>query len=580
MSLENQNSISRAAESADARINVKKEDITAKQKEALARAETDVTDKIADYKKDKSYEQIKATYVRINNGKDPESELATIQKYFDSQKASEDEALGLQLQQNASVTIGKLTELSAEMARERSTILRAEEDYDEHMAEVFGNDYLKTPTEIVAAIHDLGEIVGKQPSEKLQVYNAESESLMSNLRRTPSKFITAQVEFKYLSGGVGISDISTLIRDSFVALKGKIKDMDPASQMREFTKTYEKALNLEKIRNEVLTRVLFNKEHEEVIDGLSNTLAKGKEMVNDAAELTEEDIAIMLSLAKESLNEEKFMNASTAYNMIYKGVTGEEAGQYNAVERIAVEGVGQGLGSAAEGLAHLVADIPGTLAHLAHGAASLLSADTRRYIAVMLKHGWENTSPLDKAVIVTRVTTEFLSSGGYVKVLTAAAQTAKVSRALGKVARVGRTVGLVGAMKIAKYLDPIFEKVPNLSRYATKGAELSYAIGARALAVKSKISHFAHHHHKAVHLAQHAGTEAFHGAEIAQKRVVDVAEKAHLSAVDKASPTYQDVLSVQQDIDSAIKYAGNLGLSPTDVKYLQELSKEMQALQN
>lgn len=578
MSLENQNSISKAAESADARINVKKEDITARQKEALARAEADVTGKIADYKRDKSYEQIKATYIRINNGKDPESELATIQRYFDSQKAAEDEALGLSLQQNASATITKLAELSAEIARERSTILRAEEDYDEHMAEVFGDEYLKTPTEIVAAIDNFGEILGKQPSEKLEQYNVESENMMVELRKNPSKYITAKVEFKYLTD-VDLGSISTIIRDLLLSTKEKVKNLDPISKMREFTKAYEKALNLEKMRNEVLTRVLFNEEHEKVVDGLSNTLSKGKETVTEAMELTEEEIAVMLSLAKEALNEEKFMNANVGYDYWHEKITGEAPGQYNTAERIAVEGVAQGLGSAAEGFVHLVSDIPGTIAHLAHGAASLLSADTRRYIAVMLKQGWENTSPLDKAVIATRITTEFLSSGGFVKVLTATAKSEKVARALGKVSRVGRVVGVAGAMKIAKYLNPIFEKVPNLTRYGTKGLEIAYSIGSRVLAVKSKISHFTHKHHKAVHLTQHLATEAFHAAEIAQKQVVDVAEKAHLSA-GKNTPTYEELLSVKKDIESAIAYAGNLGLTPTDVKYLQEMLKEVNALSN
>lgn len=575
---EQSKNVSEALSKAEGRVNRSQMDVSVNTKMQIFDADKAIRDTIASYKEMGIYEDVKKEYgeMQMDQKETPEVVLANLTFQFDRLEATESASAAEQIRAVSYLASQKLTELKKELTSSAEETMEFAAKVEAERQK-FLPEYNFDPSNISETVRSVGEILGQEPNvEKLQGYELENDLLLSELRgpSNSKKYFAASTEFRQLTGGLSLEDIKPRVAEALRQTAEEIK-VNPEKARIKFGEAFRGAVDTFKVLNDVLSNALFSVNH----SSLETSASERTESLGEGDLLSEEEMAIMLEIALNGAKDKSYLEQLFDANAALEYVTGKKPEDLSVAERHALA-LAQGLGQGTAGLINFGIHVghglmhPGTavieLYKIVSGAgAALLKPSTYQNIARVAKYGWENTSALEKSLLITQITAEIVGPG----LLTAGVGSAAgaMGKSFEKMSKLARVGGLaVEAVEIAKLANPLLRNFPRLAEYGTKGVEIAKGIGERVGELKHHAEHVIHRMHEA--------ESAIHKAEVAGKYTVKASGQAERDLAVENLPVFKEIVDTTYDANTAIANASALGLELTDVATVRTGLKELGVL--
>lgn len=602
-------------------------DVRMANKTAIIDTENAINTQIADYKRLGIYEEVKTQFNRgasefivpMENSSEksfadsPEKRLADMAFRFDRVTQEESAYAGESLNTLATETVVRLNELKKQLggaAEETGRLKAAREEAGQSRA-----DILYKPTDLSDTLQNMGEMIGQTPNvEKLVNYDEDNNAMLEDLAQpmNSKKMASANIEFMSITG-MRLDEVSPKVTEALMKARREVaylyKDNLPKAR-KVFSEAYVSALNVLDTAWEILNNVQNNPAHVP----LEREAVSHEAASESGGLMSEAEMALLLDLAingsKDPSFFEELMDVRAAFDFyvrkigsLSKSLTGTDLVKW-AEENLPAsmqtaaswyfsnciafdQGIINGTAATVTGTAHIVGDVassvavgkvPESLKTLAHLPG--LAWENRAKIEQVMAYGWENTSALQKSMLISELFGNIaggaLATAGMGTALSGVAKLPAVSGAVSKAAALARKVGTVGKGAGALALlaaEVVIQKLPVLAKYGATVTEVveGMATQAETLALKA-----ASYGHKATHYAEHAAHEtekAAHYAHEVESTAGNLVEGSRSSV-----PVYRKIDELTGDVKLASANSKELGLSGQQIASLQASLKTLDAL--
>lgn len=565
MTAEKPRTVSDAMISAEGRINKSEMDVSVGRKQEIMEADKAIRGAIASYKQMGIYEGVKENFLDVQRSDNdtPEAMLGNLTFQFDRLSAGEGAAAREQINAVAYLASTQLAEMKTELNSAASKEMRLEQKVQETYQATLPESTFN-PDRLSGTLVAIGETLGQKPNvEKLVGYESENKSLLTELEdiKNSRAYGAARAEFFNLTG-IEMADVGDTIITALKKVQAKAK-VDANGAKGLFSSAFKDALDLHALLNQVMSNVLFNPAHKEM---LAHPEASAEVM------MTDEEMTLMLNflihgaqdkvMVKNLLSVEGFKQIYSVEGaaQVYMGTPVDQLSPNQQYLLAACGGVDSAVGSTLDFFSHPI----DAIGHVIHVMPYLLKPETYKMGKQLVEHGANTLTPLEMQLLVIRLTSELVAGmgigGGLGSLLKVKSLTAVGSKMAGLV----RVTGAVSGIEtFAMAINPVLQQFPRLAAYGAEAAEITEGLLAKAQTINSKY----HLVHRAEHVT-HTAHDAVEKAEYAVRNTEGVAVKAE-TVLSKNEPVFRDISGTSMDISTALSNAKTLGLSPDQVARLQ-----------
>lgn len=569
--------VGKSVDAAEARINRNQTDITTSpvdKKAEIKRMETSIKKALDGYKQMGIYSGVIENFKDVQTSDDhtPEFLMMNMAFRFDRMAASESAQAGMDLNVLAAKTYNDLrtlkTDLESAGGSEIRLEARVEEQYQRMLPEASFD-----PSNISETSKRMGELLGQQPNVgRLEGYEVENDMMLSELRlsKNAAKYSAASLEFRYLTG-ISLEGVKQQAGKALEAAYKKAQEKGVEEAKGDFFRAFAAAQDLFKITNDVISRALFSEHTDTATEDSEHAVEGHGDYLSDA------EMQMLLSVIMNGVEDksyfEQLFDAKTALDF-YAGRQ-VDLNTLNPVERQAfalVNGMGKGAAATVGFFAHPWE----ALTHIAAAGKALFKASTYKKIAQMTSYTWENTSALEKNMLLGDMVGQLLGGAGIGNGLSMLLKSSALGAAGTKLAGVARLTGMASSAEvIASAVNPLLRTMPGLAKYGTRASEIVKTLVDDGTALAHKWDHFIHKAHEVHSAIDYAETATINTAGVAH----DAHDAAEKEGLPKNLPVYAETKTLLEDMKVAEANSGKLGMTSDEVYRLQSAARLLREVQ-